>query len=471
MAIRAIHRRSRSGLVFTLPALLLSNFGCQRDAASPVAAIRGADPQSAASLLEQMVEKYQKLSSYEDAGELHLMLEDPDGQKQESPPIPFSVALERPNKIRVHSLQASIVTDGKQLRATAETLENQVLLQPCPERPTAATLLADPMLAAAAQGQIDAVMPQIVLLLEKNPIQALGGGGEPRNLEDGEIHGEKCHRVAIDGLQGTSVFWIGSKDGLLRKFEFPSDGYKKKFQAAKCSIWAEFSGARAGTSIAPEAFKFAVPEGAKLLKRLFPRPPDSPSPLLARSPEDFTFVDLNGKPVSRDSLKGKVAVLDLWATWCEWCFKGFPNLEKVYQQYGDNDKVVILAVSRDESAVSDANLREAFQKAQVTVPIVRDSQQLSEKALQVQVLPTLLILGADGTVQYFRIGYEADMAETLPRRIDRLLAGENLAQQELEAYQQEQKQYDERLNAALADDAASGANDPSGIVRKNGAAD
>ena len=73
--------------------------------------------------------------------------------------------------------------------------------------------------------------------------------------------------------------------------------------------------------------------------------------------------------------EGKVVVLDMWATWCGWCFEGFPNLQKVYDQFKDNDKVVILAVNTDDITVSDERSREAFAKAELTIPIVRDGNK------------------------------------------------------------------------------------------------
>ncbi len=60
----------------------------------------------------------------------------------------------------------------------------------------------------------------------------------------------------------------------------------------------------------------------------------------------------------------------------------------------------------------------------------------------------MIILGADGTVQAYEIGYNANLAETLPKTIDQLLAGENLADQRLAEYRRLRTEYERRLNEA-----------------------
>ena len=460
----------------------LQTLGCQQ-ASPPTAAISGSktdDAEKTASreeapataeetdpekLLEQMVKVYKAAASYEDAGELFLRVEAEGGQKEESRPIPFSVAFERPNKVRIHSLDASVIADGDKLRALTQSLEDEVLVLPCPEQLNTENIFSDKLLSAAVRGQLEVMLPQLVLLVDADPVKDLAGEGKPTLLEDAIFKGEKCRRVAVHGSRGTSVFWIAPKTKLLTKYEFPSDAFKEKFSVSSCAIWAEMPGARIDNKIAAEAFKMEIPESAKLVKRLLPPPPAPPSALLAQTPGDFSFVDFKGGSVTRDSLKGKIVVLDLWATWCGWCFKGFPNLEEVYGQFKDNDKVVILAVNTDEATVSDAKVRKSFEDAQLTIPIVRDQQGAKDKIFQVPGLPTMVILGADGTIEDYHIGYDANLTDTLPAKLKRLLSGESLAKEELEKYEKARKEYDQQLSDALVD---GDGHSPAAVAQQNG---
>ena len=79
----------------------------------------------------------------------------------------------------------------------------------------------------------------------------------------------------------------------------------------------------------------------------------------------------------------------------------------------------------------------------------------------------MVVLGTDGTVQDFRLGYDAELAKTLPEKINQLLAGENLAQKDLEKYQQAQKEYDERLSHELVENQAGAADNRSAAAPKD----
>ena len=62
---------------------------------------------------------------------------------------------------------------------------------------------------------------------------------------------------------------------------------------------------------------------------------------------DFTLMDINGKPLSLSSLRGKWVVLDFWGSWCVWCIKGMPKMKEYYTKY--QDKLEILGVDCNDT--------------------------------------------------------------------------------------------------------------------------
>jgi thiol-disulfide isomerase/thioredoxin len=444
-------------------AALLSSVGCQQDVTTRAA---GADEQTAQSprgLLEQMADAYSSATSYEDVGELRFLVD--GAPEDEFRSVPFSVSFQRPNKIRIHALDTTLVADGQQLRAMIQALPGQVLVKPCPAKLTSEDISADKMLGQAMRGRLDVGLPQLTLLLDDDAVKTFTQEGTAAQRPDAEFQGKPCHRITVRGPQGTTVFWIDAENHLLRKLELPLEVIRKEFPLA--SLWVEFTGARTDHAVDPVAFQMELPQDVRLLKQFVMPGPTAPSPLLAQAAEDFTLVDLQGATVDRESLKGKIVVLDMWATWCQWCFEGLPLLEQVYQKYKDNDQIVILAVCRDEPAVTDQRVQTAFENHKLTIPIVRDQQEMTEKVFLARNLPTMVVLGADGSIQVYHVGFDAQLAETLPQKLDKLLAGENLAKQELDTYEREQKEYEQRLAEAVAE--ATDGESSSDLARKNGA--
>ena len=116
-------KRSGSRLALSVLAALVAVVGCQKSAPTeiPAASSQTISPRA---MLRQMADAYKNCTSYEDAGELHIV---PEGGAEEEPQ-PFAVALERPEKARIHSLGAMVVADGSKLRACTPSLEDQVLV-------------------------------------------------------------------------------------------------------------------------------------------------------------------------------------------------------------------------------------------------------------------------------------------------------------------------------------------------------
>ncbi len=425
--------------------------GCGQKAESTSAENTAAKP-NPRQRMATLAERYQADKSYQDAGELRFLVD--GAPEDEFRTLPFSVTLERPNLLRVHVLDTSSVSDGNMLRSIVQSLPGQVLTRDCPAELTMAQFTADDMLDKAMHGLLGVEMPQLQLLIGDKPLETLTRDSTPEQLSDSEFQGKKCWRIALAGPAGKSILWIEQNSGLLVKYEFPLDDIRKQFPLAR--LWAEFRGAAMDESINPIAFKMELPEDIKLVRQFVLPPPQEPISLLAKPLEKFTFIDLDGTAIGSESLAGKVVVLDMWATWCGWCFEGLPLLQKVYDQYRDNDQVVFLAVSKDENTVSNKDVAEVFKKHNLSIPIVRDQDQITDRVFELQGLPTTIVIGQDGTVQDYHIGYDPALPETLPAKLDKLLAGENLGRAELEAYEQEKAAFEKRLSEVLVDSESAG---------------
>jgi len=105
--------------------------------------------------------------------------------------------------------------------------------------------------------------------------------------------------------------------------------------------------------------------------------------------------DLQGMPVSLSAFKGKIVLLDFWATWCPPCRTDAPSLEKLYQKYGNkNLSIVGFSVEEDRKVV------EKFLKSHPAgYPIVVTSENEVPRPYQVGVIPTYVIIDENGLVQ------------------------------------------------------------------------
>lgn len=389
-------------------------------------------------VLKKMAAAYRQAKSYEDAGQLTLKGQIGDQEIDES--IDFSVTMVRPNLIRVHAYQAIVICDGERLRATIAELPSQVLDRPAPDKLTVDTLLSDPALFSALGAQVASVPIQLPLLLEKDSLDmVLKGTQPPKMVEPKNIGEHLCYGVELRSENGKFVFWIDQETFALRRLEYPVDHVKESLEKSQgnkvvgLSLMAHFKGALFDREIPETAFDFEVPLDAKLVERFNLVPP--PHELLGQTIKDFTFESLDKQAIDRSALSGKIVVIDFWATWCHWCFKGLPNLQKVYEEFKDNDKIAFLAVSTDAPEVADADLSAKFAEAELKLPIYRDLDRYNASVFKVQGLPTMVILGADGKVQAFEVGYKEKLATELPVKLNKLLDGKNLYEEAFAAYE------------------------------------
>jgi len=379
-------------------------------------------------ILAKTVELYRGANSYADAGKVRFLVQpDPAGLTWESP---FSLTLKRPNKVRIGLHEMTILSDGEQFYALTPRAPKQILRKPAPAALTMSDIYNDQVLPLDARQHPD-VMPQLLLLLEEDPLESILYEAEaPVLVEPETIDGRLCHRIRAKHPGGTIELWIDQESHVLRRMVHPDDEMKAALerstgtQLEAMSLVAEFTGARLDGEIAAEAFQCVVPDGVDVVDalRLY-----DVTRLLGQRVPDFKFVDLEGNPVTRESLLGKIAVLDFWATWCTPCREGLPKLAKVYEQYKDNPNFVFLAISVDGAETKDQALLDLFAELKVDLPILRDTDQSAAHGLEVLDYPTTLILDAGGVVQSVDVGLVPNAGAVFADRLQRLAAGEDLA--------------------------------------------
>jgi thiol-disulfide isomerase/thioredoxin len=143
---------------------------------------------------------------------------------------------------------------------------------------------------------------------------------------------------------------------------------------------------------------------------------DTPAPA-------FTLTTLNNPaPLTLDSLKGRVVVLDFWGTWCEPCMAEMPSVLRVHREYQSNRDVVFLAVNPGWHDDTPDKIRTTVQQKHIDMPIVLDNTGAT-KTLNVSGLPTLIVIDRDGHIRMRDIGYSVteNLEDELSGQIDELL--------------------------------------------------
>lgn len=111
---------------------------------------------------------------------------------------------------------------------------------------------------------------------------------------------------------------------------------------------------------------------------------------------DLQLIDLHGRPVSLEELRGKVVLVNLWASWCEPCKQEMPVLETVYRRHAPEGFTVV-AVNDGET---DELVREFVSANELTFPVWLDPGSIATRtAFQTLNLPSSFVIDRSGIVR------------------------------------------------------------------------
>jgi peroxiredoxin len=122
--------------------------------------------------------------------------------------------------------------------------------------------------------------------------------------------------------------------------------------------------------------------------------PAGPAGLAGEPAPVFTLSDATGATASLAQYRGKVVILNLWATWCPPCRAEMPELQRFADAY-DSRGIAVIGVNQGESA---ARARAFAQSLQIRFPIWLDDRQQYGRVFTALGLPTTVVIGRDGVV-------------------------------------------------------------------------
>ena len=115
---------------------------------------------------------------------------------------------------------------------------------------------------------------------------------------------------------------------------------------------------------------------------------------------DFSVTDLNGRTISFADLKGKVVLVNFWATWCPPCRAEIPDLIRLQEKYRDH--LVVLGISEDEDGVDAVKAFVAEHK--MNYPVAMTRPELAKIFRGVSALPTTFVIDRDGKLAQRHVG-------------------------------------------------------------------
>jgi peroxiredoxin len=132
---------------------------------------------------------------------------------------------------------------------------------------------------------------------------------------------------------------------------------------------------------------------------------------------DFALATLSGPNMRLQEQRGKVVLVNFWATWCGPCRVEMPHLSRLYEKYHASG-FELFGVNIDDDPQQAANLAS---KLGLRFPVLLDTQKKVSRLYDLSTMPSTVLIDRDGRVRYVYRGYRDGYEDTYEKQIRELL--------------------------------------------------
>lgn len=128
--------------------------------------------------------------------------------------------------------------------------------------------------------------------------------------------------------------------------------------------------------------------------------------MLSETAPSFALLDLDGKKVDISDLKGKVVVVDFWATWCGPCIASFPGMQKMVNKYKDKPDVRFVFIDTwEQGEKKEKNAGDFMTSKKYTFHVLMDNDNKVVEQFKVNGIPAKFVIDKEGVIRYKSVGY------------------------------------------------------------------
>ncbi len=141
------------------------------------------------------------------------------------------------------------------------------------------------------------------------------------------------------------------------------------------------------------------------------------TPSTSQRAADFTIKSLNGRNIKLSEHRGRVVILNFWATWCAPCKEELPYFNHLYGKYKDLG-LEVLGVNIDKNS---SEVRKMSEDLKLAFSILPDPTGKVSTLYKIRSMPTTYVIGKDGMIRHVHWGFGPEEPERYEKEIRRLL--------------------------------------------------